>query len=95
MVGRVERGGKGVGRCGYRFARRGWPASALSTSSHIFGSRSGNLRELRIQHRGRPYRVLHAFDPRRVAVLLLGGDKTGHDRWYDQNVPPRFFIGCI
>jgi len=44
-------------------------------------------RELRIQIRGRPYRVLYAFDPRRVAILLLGGDKTGQDRWYEVNVP--------
>jgi hypothetical protein len=29
-----------------------------------------------------PYRVLYIFDPRRVALLLLGGDKTGDDRWY-------------
>jgi len=45
------------------------------------------MRELRIQHQGRPYRVLYAFDPRRVAVLLLGGDKTGNDRWYEAFVP--------
>ena len=43
--------------------------------------------ELRIQHRGRPYRVRYAFDPRRVAILLIGGDKTGNDRWYEQYVP--------
>ena len=36
---------------------------------------------------GRPYRVLYIFDPRRVAILLLGGDKTGDDRWYDKFVP--------
>lgn len=45
------------------------------------------MRELRIQHRGRPYRVLYAFDPRRAAILLLGGDKTGNDRWYQEQVP--------
>ena len=45
------------------------------------------MRELRIQHSGRPYRVLYAFDPRRVAILLIGGDKTGDDRWYDKYVP--------
>jgi hypothetical protein len=44
------------------------------------------MRELRVQHRGHPYRVLYAFDPRRVAILLIGGDKTGHDRWYEQFV---------
>jgi hypothetical protein len=31
--------------------------------------------------------VLYAFDPRRVAILLLGGDKAGDDRWYEKNVP--------
>jgi hypothetical protein len=45
------------------------------------------MRELRIQHGGRPYRVLYAFDPRRVAILLIGGDKTGDDRWYDKYIP--------
>jgi len=45
------------------------------------------MRELRIQHAGRPYRVLYAFDPRRSALLLIGGDKTGDSKWYEQNVP--------
>ena len=44
------------------------------------------MRELRVQHRGRPYRVLYAFDPRRIALLLIGGDKTGEDRWYERFV---------
>ena len=42
------------------------------------------MRELRIQHAGRPYRTLYAFDPRRMAILLIGGDKTGNNRWYDE-----------
>ncbi len=46
-------------------------------SSDLKSSRHGNMRELRVQHRGRPYRVLYAFDPRRVALLLLGGTKRG------------------
>jgi hypothetical protein len=45
------------------------------------------LRELRIQHLGRPYRVLYAFDPSRAAILLVGGDKTGNNRWYEIFVP--------
>lgn len=45
------------------------------------------MRELRIQHQGRPYHVLYAFDPRRAAVLLIGGDKTGDGRWYNKMVP--------
>jgi hypothetical protein len=53
----------------------------------IHSSRHPNMKELRIQHSGRPYRVLFAFDPRRCAILLIGGDKTGNDRWYDVFVP--------
>ena len=34
-----------------------------------------------------PIQGLYAFDPRRVAILLIGGDKTGDDRWYDKYVP--------
>jgi hypothetical protein len=45
------------------------------------------MRELRIQHQGRPYRVLYAFDPRRIALVLLGGEKTGDDQWYEHIVP--------
>jgi hypothetical protein len=63
------------------------PALGGFYSSGIKQSRHGHMRELRIQHAGRPYRVLYAFDPRRAAILLLGGDKTGDDRWYDVNVP--------
>jgi hypothetical protein len=45
------------------------------------------MRELRIQHRGHAFRVLYAFDPNRAAVLLIGGDKTGNDRWYEIFIP--------
>lgn len=63
------------------------PSLPFPYSSGISGSRHRHMRELRIQHAGRPYRVLYAFDPRRAAILLLGGDKTGQDRWYEQQVP--------
>lgn len=56
-------------------------------SSGVESSRHRHMRELRIQHRGDPYRVLYAFDPRRTALLLIGGNKTGHDRWYEEFVP--------
>jgi hypothetical protein len=56
-------------------------------SSAIHGSKYGHMRELRIQHKGDPYRSIYAFDPKRKALLLLGGKKTGDDRWYDENVP--------
>lgn len=56
-------------------------------SSDIRGSKHGQMRELRVQHQGRPYRVLYAFNPLRTALLLIGGDKTGDDRWYERMVP--------
>jgi hypothetical protein len=54
-------------------------------SSDIRGSSA--LRELRVQSGGHPLRVFYAFDPLRRAVLLLGGDKTGDDRFYETFVP--------
>lgn len=56
-------------------------------SSGINSSRHGHMRELRIQHHGEPYRVLYAFDPLRHVILLIGGVKTGKDRWYEKFVP--------
>lgn len=55
-------------------------------SSGIQGSRFGQMRELRIQHKGRPFRILYAFDPRRVAILLIGGNKQGANDWYENYV---------
>jgi len=56
-------------------------------SSDIKGTRYKAIRELRIQHNGRPYRILYAFDPHRAAILLIGGRKTGGERWYEKYVP--------
>jgi hypothetical protein len=63
------------------------PSLRFPYSSGINGSKHSHMRELRVQHHGRPYRILYAFDPRRSALLLIGGDKTGNDRWYDEFVP--------
>ncbi len=56
-------------------------------SSAIKSSRHGHMRELRTQSSGQPLRILYAFDSRRTAILLIGGDKTGGDRWYKVHVP--------
>ena len=56
------------------------PSLGHPHSSGIHGSRHGHMRELRTQHGGRPFRTLYAFDPRRMAILLIGGDKTVDDR---------------
>ena len=50
----------------------------------ISGSRHANMKELR----ARTTRTLFAFDPRRTAILLLGGDKSGlWNRWYETAIP--------
>jgi len=63
------------------------PRLPFPYSSGISGSRHDHMRELRIQSGGRPVRVFYAFDPRRAAILLIGGDKTGDDRFYDTFIP--------
>ena len=63
------------------------PRLRFPHSSGVAGSRHGHMRELRVQSGGRPVRVFYAFDPRRSAILLIGGDKTGDDRFYEQFVP--------
>jgi hypothetical protein len=63
------------------------PALPHPYSSDIRSSQHGRMRELRVQHQGNPYRVFYCFDPRRSAILLIGGDKTGDDRFYEKMVP--------
>lgn len=53
-------------------------ADTIKTSDHH------HMRELRTG----TTRILYAFDPRRVAILLLGGDKENEwNKWYDREVP--------
>lgn len=63
------------------------PQLPFPYSSGIAGSRHDHMRELRVQYQGKPYRVLYAFDPRRTAILLIGGCKVGNDQWYKEYVP--------
>lgn len=63
------------------------PYLSFPYSSGIEQSKHTHMRELRVQHKGNPYRILYAFDPRRVAILLIGGNKVGNNRWYEEFVP--------
>jgi hypothetical protein len=45
------------------------------------------MKELRSQCGRKPIRTFFAFDPRRSAILLIGGDKTGDARFYERMVP--------
>lgn len=51
------------------------------------GSSFNNMKELRVQYKGDPWRILFAFDPQRQAILLVGGNKSGNKRWYKENIP--------
>jgi hypothetical protein len=63
------------------------PQLPFPYSSAVEGSRHSHMRELRVQSGGNPLRIFYAFDPRRTAILLIGGDKTGKDRFYEEMVP--------
>ncbi len=63
------------------------PALSRPYVDTLKGCRYPNMKELRVQHEGRPYRVFFAFDPRRRVMLLIGGDKTGNKRFYKEMVP--------
>ncbi len=63
------------------------PSLARPYADRVEGSKHTHMKELRVQHRGEPYRILFAFDPRRTAILLIGGNKAGDKRWYETMIP--------
>jgi hypothetical protein len=52
------------------------------------GSKHANMKELRASTSGQVLRIAFAFDPRRVGILLVAGDKSGvsQKRFYKQLV---------
>ena len=56
------------------------PDLGRPTVDTLKGSRHSNMKELRFSWNGQVWRVAFAFDPRRQAVLLVGGDKGGADQ---------------
>jgi len=69
---------------GGRLASCDWSISG--TAARRYAAWLLHPQELRVQHAGRPYRILFAFDPRRNAYLILGGDKTGKPNWYEDAI---------
>jgi hypothetical protein len=63
------------------------PQMPFPYSSGVEGSKHNHMRELRVQSGGRPVRIFYAFDPRRSAILLIGGDKSGTKRFYEAMIP--------
>jgi hypothetical protein len=63
------------------------PALGRPTVDTIVGSRHPHMKELRVS-KGGAIRILFAFDPRRQAVPLIGGDKAGQwQAWYEEAIP--------
>ncbi|MFU2058928.1 type II toxin-antitoxin system RelE/ParE family toxin [Avibacterium volantium] len=52
----------------------------------IKGSQYPNMKELRIQHHGKPLRTFFAFDPLRQAIVLCAGDKSNDKRFYKRMI---------
>lgn len=53
-----------------------------------FGSVHGNMKDLRVQSKGKPIRAFFAFDPARTGIILCAGAKAGKEkRFYDEMIP--------
>ncbi len=62
------------------------PTLSRPYADTIRDSEYPNMKELRVQSQGNPMRIFFAFDPRRTAILLIGGDKTDDNRFYREMV---------
>jgi len=65
------------------------PALGRPLADRVKGSSYHNMKELRPPSGGSTeIRMLFAFDPRREAIFLVAGDKSGNwDGWYRKAVP--------
>lgn len=52
----------------------------------VYGSRHNNMKELRIQSKGKPLRAFFAFDPERRGVILCAGDKAKDSKGFYQKM---------
>ncbi len=53
----------------------------------IKASKHKNMKELRVNNKKRVFRIFFVFDPKRNAILLIGGDKRGDKRFYQRMIP--------
>jgi len=68
-----------------RILRQFGIATPFPYSSMLFGTKY-NFRELRAEIKDKPYRMIYTFNPKRNAIMLLGGDKSGEKRWYEKSI---------
>jgi hypothetical protein len=76
----------GIAR-GIELLRKLGPGLGRPHVDSVKGSRHSSMKELRTQCGGRPLRSFFMFDPRRTAIVLIGGDKTGDKRFYKRMIP--------
>ncbi|HEY1684321.1 MAG TPA: type II toxin-antitoxin system RelE/ParE family toxin [Tepidisphaeraceae bacterium] len=74
-------------RAGLLVLREIGPALGRPLADTLKGSRHANMKELRVQSKGRPFRIIYALDPNRDAILLIGGNKQGNKRFYEKMIP--------
>ena len=53
----------------------------------LSGSRLNNLKELRLNHKGMPIRIIFLFDEIQKGIILSGGNKANNSKWYVKNIP--------
>ena len=53
------------------------PALKRPHADTLKASKHANMRELRFRAAGGEWRIAYAFDPKRRAILLVGGNKSG------------------
>ncbi len=63
------------------------PALGRPLVDTVNASKHKNMKELRIQSKGRPFRIFFAFDKKRQALLLIGGNKSNNKRFYKTMIP--------
>lgn len=69
-----------------RILREIGPALGRPRVDTVKGSIYSNMKELRVQNKGRVFRIFFAFDPTRNAILLIGGDKRGNKKFYNEMI---------
>lgn len=87
MVGSLSEGEQDAVRFSVELLMNNGPNLGRPHVDTVNGSKHSNMKELRTQHQGKPIRTFFAFDPRRAAILLIGGDKTGKKRFYQEMIP--------
>lgn len=80
-----------------RFWGPGLPGLPRPYADTVKGSRFTNMKELRVQHHGKPIRAFYIFDYQRNAVLLCAGDKSKSKRFYESmiNVADSAFLAWL